>query len=70
MSQRNQFLAGFAGGLLAPLLGFYLYYISFFRQMDIIAFLCTAKQQYPCCCHQPESAGKPCTVFYTDAMEN
>lgn len=38
MSQRNQFLAGFAGGLLAPLLGFYLYYISFFRQMDIIAF--------------------------------
>ncbi|MEZ5068462.1 MAG: hypothetical protein R2847_08185 [Bacteroidia bacterium] len=47
MSQRNQFLAGFAGGLLAPLLGFYLYYISFFRQMDIIAFFMHCKTTIP-----------------------
>lgn len=38
MSQKQQFLAGFAGGLIAPLLGFYLYYLSLFRQMELADF--------------------------------
>ncbi|MBS1764734.1 MAG: hypothetical protein JSS90_07210 [Bacteroidetes bacterium] len=38
MTQKNHFLAGFAGGLFAPFIGFYLYYLSFFRQMSVTDF--------------------------------
>jgi hypothetical protein len=35
---QDRFIIGFAGGLLAPLMGFYLYYLSLFRQMGIDGF--------------------------------
>jgi hypothetical protein len=38
MLKQDKFLIGFLSGLLAPFIGFYLYYFSFFRIMSISKF--------------------------------
>ncbi len=38
MLKQDKFLIGFISGLMAPLIGFYLYYLSFFRIMTVKNF--------------------------------
>ena len=38
MFSKDKFITGFIGGIIAPVVGFYLYYIALFRQMDLSGF--------------------------------